>query len=248
MAIKSIIYDRHTFDISYEIVNPKEQVDVVILHGWGSSKSLMQRYFHLQMGGFRHIYIDLPGFGNSTCNIALTTADYANIVELFMQELNGKKDIIIGHSFGGKVALLLSPKLLVLVASAGIYIEKPFKIRFKILLYKFLKMLGLASFRDKFVASDAQNLSKPMYETFKNVVDEDLSHEFALFEGKALLLWGRDDTATPLSSAKKMLSLIKDSKLEVYDGDHYFFMKHEKDIATKIQESFLETSNINEVG
>ena len=46
----------------------------------------------------------------------------------------------------------------------------------------------------------------------------------------------------------KMLSLIKDSKLEVYDGDHYFFMKHEKDIATEIQESFLETSNINEVG
>ena len=248
MAIKSIIYKGHTFDISYEIVNPDEQVDVIILHGWGSSKSLMQRYFHLQMEGFRHIYIDLPGFGNSTCDIALTTEDYANIIELFIIKLEVSKDIIIGHSFGGKVALFLKPKLLVLVASAGIYIEKTFKIKFKIILFKFLKTLGLASFRDRFVASDAQNLSKPMYETFKNVVDEDLSDEFGQFDNKALLLWGKEDTATPLSSAKKIASLIKDSKLEVYDGDHYFFMKYEKDIAAKIQESFLDTLNINKVG
>ena len=248
MAIKSIVYNNHTLDVSYEIVNPEEKVDMIVLHGWGSSKSLMQRSFHLQLDGFRHIYIDLPGFGNSTCNVALTTEDYARIVELLMIHINASKDVIVGHSFGGKVAVLLKPKLLVLMASAGIVVPKTFKVKFKIAFFKFLKMLGLAGMRSKFVASDAQNLSEPMYETFKNVVNEDFTEEFENFESKALLLWGKDDTATPLSSAKKIDSLIKDSSLEVYDGDHYFFMQHEKDVAKKIQESFLETLNIDKVG
>lgn len=248
MAIKSIVYNKHTLDISYEIVNPEEKVDVIILHGWGSSKSLMQRSFHLQMEGFRHIYIDLPGFGNSTCNIALTTQDYARIVELLMIYINASKDIIIGHSFGGKVALLLKPKLLVLISSAGIFIPKTFKIKFKIAIFKFFKFLGFSSLRKKFVATDAQNLSEPMYQTFKNVVDEDFSEEFSQFESKALLLWGKNDTATPLSSAEKIDNLIKDSSLEVYEGDHYFFINNEKDISEKIEKHFLDTLNINKVG
>ncbi len=248
MAVKSIVYNKHTFEVSYEIVNPEEKVDVIILHGWGSSKSLMQRYFHLQMGGFRHIYIDLPGFGNSSCNVALTTEDYAEIIRLLLIELKSSKDIIIGHSFGGKVATLLKPKLLVLISSAGIVVPKSFKVKLKIALFKFLKVLGFSSLRSKFVASDAKELSEVMYQTFKNVVDEDFSQEFKEFDSKALLLWGKDDTATPLSSAKKINSLIEDSTLEVYDGDHYFFMNHEKDISKKIQESFSDTLNINKVG
>ncbi|MEA1955207.1 MAG: alpha/beta hydrolase [Campylobacterota bacterium] len=248
MAVKSIVYEQHTLDISYEIVNPEEKVDVIILHGWGSSKSLMKRSFHLYMDGFRHIYIDLPGFGNSTCNIALTTQDYARIIELLMIHINASKDIIIGHSFGGKVALLMKPKMLVLIGSAGIYIPKSLKIKIKIAIFKFLKIFGLSSIRKRFVASDAQNLSEPMYQTFKNVVDEDFSEEFSQFNSKALLFWGNDDRATPLSSGEKINTLIKDSTLEVYDGDHYFFMNYEKDISKKIEKHFLDTLNIKTIG
>jgi len=84
-------------------------------------------------------------------------------------------------------------------------------------------------------------LSEPMYQTFKNVVNEDFSDEFASYEAKALLCWGRDDSATPLSSGKKINQLIKDSTLKVYDGDHYFFMNHAKNISQNIQDTFLET-------
>ncbi|MCK4738114.1 MAG: alpha/beta hydrolase, partial [Sulfurimonas sp.] len=122
MAVKSIQFNHHTLDISYEIINPDAKVDLIILHGWGSNKGLMKKSFAPYMDGFRHIYIDLPGFGNSTCNLTLTTKDYARIVELLMIHLNASKDIILGHSFGGKVALLLEPKVLILVSSAGIYV------------------------------------------------------------------------------------------------------------------------------
>ena len=241
MAIKSIQYNQHTLDVSYEILNPSAKVDLIILHGWGSNKNLMKQSFSPYMNTFRHIYIDLPGFGKSTCNVTLSTVDYARIVELLMIHINASKDIILGHSFGGKVALLLEPKVLVLVGSAGIFIPKPFKIKAKIALFKVAKIFGLSKLRSLFVAEDAKTLSEPMYQTFKSVVDEDFADQFSSFGGKALLCWGRDDSATPLSSGEKIDELIKDSTLEVYDGDHYFFMKNSEDISQKITKTFLKT-------
>jgi len=239
MALKTIQHKHASFNISYEILNSDAKVDIIILHGWGSSKSLMKNSFSKYMDGFRHIYIDLPGFGGSSCSITLTTQDYADILEIFLAQIGASKDIILGHSFGGKVALLLDPELLVLVGSAGIKVPKPLNIKIKIAVFKILKMFGLAKFRSLFVAQDAQGLSKVMYETFKNVVDEDFSSKFATFKHKALLCWGRDDTATPLSSAKEIQRLIKDSTLRVYDGDHYFFIQHSKEVSDEIENIFL---------
>ncbi len=241
MAIKSVQHKHHTFDISYEIVNPNAKVDMIILHGWGSNKAIMSKAFASYMDSFRHIYIDLPGFGGSTCSMALTTVDVARIVELFMIQINASRDIILGHSFGGKVALLLDPTVLVLVASAGIYRPKPLKIRVKIMLFKLLKIFGLSKFRSLFVAEDAKELNEHMYQTFKNVVDEDFSKEFSLYNGKALICFAKEDTATPLSSGERISQLIKDSTLEVFNGDHFFFMKEAESISSKVQETFLKT-------
>ena len=245
MAIKSIQYNQHTLDVSYEILNPSASVDMIVLHGWGSNKALMKQTFSKYMDGFRHIYIDLPGFGNSTCNVSLSTSDYASILELLLIHLNASKDIIVGHSFGGKVALLLEPQVLVLLSSAGIFVPKSLKVKTKIAIFKIFKVFGLSKFRSLFVAEDAKTLSEPMYQTFKKVVDEDFSEHFKLYDSKALLCWGRDDKATPLNSGEKMHLLIKDSSLEVYDGDHYFFMKNAQDISKKIESTFLTTLEHN---
>lgn len=241
MAVKSIQYKQHTLDISYEILNPDAKVDMVVLHGWGSNKALMKSSFSSYLDSFRHIYIDLPGFGKSTCNQALNTADYAQILEYFMVHLNVQRDIMIGHSFGGKVATLLNPSVLVLLSSAGIVWPKSLKVKTRIYLFKMFKNLGLSKLRKHFVADDAKDLSGPMYETFKNVVNEDFTQNFENYEGKALICWGAQDKATPLKSAYKIKDLIKNSKLEIYDGEHYFFMEHAEDVSKKIEETFLST-------
>jgi non-heme chloroperoxidase len=242
VARKSIQYAQHTFQISYEIVNPVAKKTIVFLHGWGSNKELMKQAFGTHLDQFRHLYVDLPGFGNSTCNMTLNTEDYANIMELFLAQVNANQDeIVLGHSFGGKVALLLKPQILVLVASAGIRVAKPLKVKAKIALFKLLKLFGSARLRSFFVASDAKKLSEPMYQTFKNVVNEDLSEQFAAYSGKALLCWGKADTATPLHTAHAIHGLINDSRLVEYEGDHYFFMKHGAEVSAEIEKSVLET-------
>ena len=239
MAIKSIVYKDYTLDISYEILNQNSKKDFIVLHGWGSNKKLMRGTFSNYLDDFRHIYIDLPGFGGSMCNKVLYTSDYAKIIELFLSELDSSKEVILGHSFGGKVATLLKPKLLVLVSSAGIFVKKPLKIKIKIIIFKILKFFKLTKFRSFFVADDAKSLNESMYQTFKNVVDEDFTHEFLNYSGKTMLFWGKDDTATPLSSAKKIDELIKNSTLKVYDGDHYFFMNYAKEVSKEINNARL---------
>ncbi len=238
MAQKEIFYKDKKFEINYEILNIKNEKNIIFLHGWGSSKDVMKAAFKEYLKDFRHIYLDMPGFGKSLNTQILTTKDYANIVELFLEKLNFKKDIIVGHSFGGKVATLLEPKLLVLLSSAGIIEKKPFRVKAKIFLYKLLKPFGSRRLREFFVSRDVKKMDENMYETFKNVVDEDFSSIFANYKKDALIFWGRDDRATSLDSGKKIASLIKKSRFFEFDGDHYFFLKNAKSISQKIEEEY----------
>ena len=246
MAKKSIVYKNNTIDISYEVLNPKEKIDLVILHGWGSNKALMKKSFSPFLPSFRHIYIDLPGFGNSTAPMQLGSEDYARIVELLLIELNAKADVAMGHSFGGKVATLLEPELLVLLSSAGIALPKPLGVKTKIAVYKFFKLFGVTKLREYFVADDAKKLSKQMYETFKVVVNEDFRDTFASFKNSALLCWGREDTATPLEAGLEIAKLIKNSRFIEYEGDHYFFLSHAKEIASQIEQSYIKRETTDE--
>ncbi len=235
MALKEIDYKEKKFKLSYKIVNPKAKESILILHGWGSKKEIMKQAFGKELKEYKHIYLDMPGFGASSNEIILTTKDYAQIVKYFLDTLNIKPLVIIGHSFGGKVATLLNSPYLVLLSSAGIVTKKPWSVKVKIVTFKLLKPLGIQKIRQLFVAPDAKGMSHEMYETFKNVVDEDFEAEFAKSKSKALCFWGINDTATPLYTGEKISKLIENSKFYPLDGDHFFFLKHAKFIANKIE-------------
>lgn len=240
MAVKHIQWQQYSIDISYEIINPDARYDMIVLHGWGSNKELMRNAFKDYLDTFRHIYIDLPGFGNSTTvPKTLSTHDYREIIAVFLEEISAKRDIIMGHSFGGKVATLLNPDLLVLLSSSGILEPKPFKVMAKIYLFKLLKFFGFARLRKYFVASDAKELNHYMYETFKKVVNEDFTAHFGYFGKKALICWGKDDTATRLSSGREIARLIRQSTFLEFEGDHYFFLHHSFEIVSAIESRFI---------
>ncbi len=240
MASKEIFYKETPFQLSYELVNPSQDKILLVLHGWGSNKEIMKQAFGKLLPDYRHIYLDLPGFGKSSNEMVLSTEDYARIVQLFLNELGVVPTIAMGHSFGGKVATLLDTPCLVLLSSAGIVTVKPWSVRVKIATFKLLKPLGMKKIRELFVAPDAKNMSHEMYETFKNVVDEDFEAQFAKSRSKALCFWGKDDTATPLYTGEKIAGLIKDAQFYPLEGDHFFFLKHAGFIAQTITEHCKE--------
>lgn len=236
MASKEIRYKDNTFQLSYELLNPTQDKVLLVLHGWGSNKEIMKQAFAQTLPDFKHIYLDMPGFGKSSNEMILTTVDYGNIVQLFLDELGVKASIAMGHSFGGKVSTLLNTPCLVLLSSAGIVTVKPWSVKVKIATFKLLKPLGMKKIRELFVAPDAQGMSHEMYETFKNVVDEDFEDSFAKSKSRALCFWGKEDTATPLYTGEKIAGLISNSAFYPLDGDHFFFLTHKDFIAQTITE------------
>ncbi len=226
MAVKEVKYGGKIYRISYETVNPANKDVALFLHGWGANKEIMKKAFGTYFKDFRHVYVDMPGFGASGMHGALATKDYAKIMKSFLGELGASPKIIFGHSFGGKVATMLSPEYLALLSSAGIVAKKPLWVRFKIALFKFLKLFGLGFLYKFFATKDVKGMSKTMYETLKNVVDEDFSSKFADFGGKAFIFWGEEDKATPLKSGERVSRLIKNSEFHALKGDHFFFLLH----------------------
>lgn len=234
MAVREIEYKEKRYLLSYEILNPLKEKTILFLHGWGSNKEIMKQAFKNSLKDYKHIYLDMPGFGNSSIESIISTKDYANIVREFLKSLKTEPNCVFGHSFGGKVATLLNPNSLVLLSSAGILREKTFKTKAKIFSFKLLKRFVPKSFYKYFASDDVKNMSQTMYEILKLVVDEDFSDKFKNVTSKTFIFWGKDDEATPLESGKKISSLIKNSKFFPLDGDHFFFLKQSNFIAKSV--------------
>ncbi|WP_149717705.1 alpha/beta fold hydrolase [Campylobacter concisus] len=235
MASRMVKYSSDEYEISYEVVNPKCKKIVLFLHGWGANKEIMKKAFGSYLSDFCHVYVDMPGFGKSSILDPLKTSDYAKIVANFCDELKIKPDIIVGHSFGGKVATLLKSKFLVLLSSAGIVVKKSFSVRAKIATFKIFKLFGFGKFYKLFATKDVSGMSRVMYETLKNVVDEDFTKHFADFDGRVLVFWGENDKATPVKSGETIHKLIKNSSFFPLGGDHFFFLLHAKFISEEIE-------------
>lgn len=236
MAVKNLVVEDKIFELSYEIVNPTKTKDILFLHGWGSNKDVMKTAFSNYLKDFRHIYIDMPGFGKTQNSYVLTTSDYSKAVKEFLKSLNSNCIAIVGHSFGGKVATLLNPENLVLLSSAGILEQKSAKVKIKIFFAKLLNSLGLRNLTKTFRSKDVEKMSENMYSTFKNVVNEDFSSNFKAFLNNAFIFWGENDTATSLESGKKIAELIKKSSFTSYVGDHYFFLKYAQNISKRVED------------
>jgi pimeloyl-ACP methyl ester carboxylesterase len=239
LALKTIKFDNKSFDISYEIVNPSCKEDIVFLHGWGSNKQIMKQAFEKFLPNFRHIYIDMPGFGKSSNDYVLTTQDYSEIIKQFLEILDSNTIAIAGHSYGGKVATLLNPKNLILLSTAGILEEKPFDVKLKIKFAKLMNFIGLSGITKAFRSSDVDKMSENMYATFKNVVDEDFTNYFKNYKKNGMIFWGKDDSATKLASGEKIHQLIQNSSFTSYEGDHYFFLKNAQDISQRVENGIL---------
>ncbi|MBP5779103.1 MAG: alpha/beta hydrolase, partial [Campylobacter sp.] len=79
MAAKDIIYNNISYKISYDMLNTEHEPYILVLHGWGAKKELMMAAFKNKFKNFRQVYVDMPGFGNSSVEIPIKTSDYAGI-------------------------------------------------------------------------------------------------------------------------------------------------------------------------
>lgn len=204
--------------------------------------------------------LDMPGFGESSePNKSWNTDDFVKFIIKFIERQGIKELDLIGHSNGGRIIIkLLNRKDLsfkvnkvVLIGSAGIVhkkklsqkiVVKMFKIGKKVLNLKLIKNVfpqALTNFKNKFGSEDYKKASPIMRETLVKLVNEDLKELLPNIKVPTLLVWGENDTATPVSDGELMKKLIPDAGLiKVKDCTHYVFLER-VDYINRILKTFL---------
>lgn len=236
LSYKIIVeYKYKNINVFYDVLGKGSHL-IVFLHGWGASSQLMMPiYRKLEMfdNDKSYLFIDFPPFGKSNEPIEpWNLDDYVNLTEELISKVDKiEKVSLIGHSFGGRVAIKLASKRndinnLILLSSAGIKPKFSLKTKFKLWKYKFYKKINSKKINN-FGSRDYKILSPIMKKTFNNIINEDLTNLCGKISSRTLIIFGKKDKETPLYMGKILNKKIKESKLIVIkNGDHFTYLYH----------------------
>jgi pimeloyl-ACP methyl ester carboxylesterase len=211
---------------------------VLVLHGWGAS---IEAVYPIVTGlsPVATVYaLDLPGFGQSELPpTPWGVEEYQAFVAAFMDTLAIERPTILGHSNGGRIAIRMASSeperasRLVLVDSAGIRPKRTFRY------YRRVGMAKVGKYAARFLGSPGERLrarlvgrvasadylaAGEMRPTLVKLVNADLRPFMPAVKVPTLLVWGSQDTDTPLSAAREMERLIPDAGLVVLEGAGHF--------------------------
>lgn len=219
-------------NVNVNYIQYGEGKDVLLLHGWGQNIQMMKPIGDNLCSNHRITIIDFPGFGESDePSTPWTIDDYSLLIENLVRELNIRKPIVMGHSFGGRVAIHFSAnnpiEKLVLFGSPCIRENKKLPLSTRIL--KKLKTLPgmdkLGEEMKKYIGSRDYKAASPiMRQTLVNVINEDLSSYARKIEEPTLLIWGEADTEAPVDDARELEKIMIDAALIILPGTHYAYL------------------------
>ena len=93
--------------------------------------------------------------------------------------------------------------------------------------------------RQKYGSADYNALDEEMRKTFVKVISEDLHPLLPQIQASTLLIWGDQDTATPLWMGRTMEKEIPDAGLVIFEGaTHYAYLEQWQRFVA-IAENFL---------
>ena len=236
-------------DIYYELNGDKGK-DVILLHGWGQNTIMMDFIAQSLKEHFKVYNIDLPGFGRSEePKTAYSIEDYVEMLRQFVELNQIENPILIGHSFGCRISLLYAYKYpvnkMVLTGAAGVMAKHDLEWYLRVYSYKAGKILlkpfkGLsAKLRQNTGSSDYKNASEIMKQILVKTVNFDISPYLKDIKPETLLVFGKNDEATPLWMGEKMEKEMPDATLVVFEGDDHFAYFHQPDRFCRVLDAFL---------
>ncbi len=222
---------------------------VIALHGWGGSiRSFWPIAEALAERGYQVHLLDLPGFGQSALPPQTwDVADYMRFVIAYMDAHGLDRAHLIGHSFGGRIGLMLAAEhpervnKMVLTDSAGLRTPPTLRQRVRQLASRTarhtLNALGMRALRERLqrrynqrYASEDYLDAGPLRDTFLRVIEQDLSLFATRIQAPTVLIWGERDTDTPLWQGRRLEQLIPDAGLIVFQGaGHFAYLERQRD-------------------
>ncbi len=247
----SLMIIRYHLDMKY---------DIYLLHGWGGSKeSLKGIEENLSTNDFSIKRLEMPGQGDTKeMNGSWSMKHYSMWLQTHINNENIQNTILIGHSFGGRIILEsiikqgLNPKAIVLIDVSGIKPRNSYKKLFWKALsipYKALNLLigeKLSEKIKRFVyfyiirERDYVKTSGNLRKTFQIVNNAYYNDEIDKIDIPTLIIWGKDDTITPLWMGEYLHSRIRNSRFEILNGTHALPLKEPERVAQIIKDFINE--------
>lgn len=237
---------------SYQVLGEGKNT-ILLLHGWQRSsrewiptaKNLADKY--------KIVLLDLPGFGNTPRpKETYSIFDYATFVEHFLQKLEIKKVTLIGHSFGGRIGIILAYKTtllekLILVDAAAVE-KKSLVVQTKIAINK-LAIAPVKLFFPNYVeklktrfGSDDYQTAGTMRDIFIKTVNEDLTPVLGKISVPTIIIWGEKDSTRPLNEGLFIKDTIKDARLRVVWGAYHSpYLEKPKEFMEILEEVLTES-------
>ncbi|MBI5465034.1 alpha/beta hydrolase [Candidatus Gottesmanbacteria bacterium] len=225
---------------------------IIILHGWGSSSEAWQAPKELlEKHGFSVYIPDLPGFGKEPPpKRPWSVSDYVDFVLEYAGKNGLDKFCLIGHSFGGRIAIKLAalyPEKLTSLVLTGVPVRT--RKSFKVLTFNFLAKIGkilflipplpfFAPWARKILYTcvgewDYYKTEGVMRQTFKKIINENLSPFLQKINLPTLILWGEEDKVIPLETAYHLKEKIPQAELKIIKGGNHRFPYEQPEIFVK---------------
>jgi pimeloyl-ACP methyl ester carboxylesterase len=227
---------------------------LLLLHGWANSLDIWDVVLPGLMSHFTVFRLDFPGFGQSQLpREAWGTEEYADFTEKFILKMKIARPIIVGHSFGGRVGIVLASrkektmKKLVLVGAAGVTHDleqkrtiitkaaKAGKAVFSLPILSRFAGTARQKFYEKIGSSDYLKAG-PLKETYLKVIAQDLRPLLSKITVPTLVLWGEKDTEAPVAAARIIKNEVKNARLVIFgDSGHFPFVDRPDQFVREIE-------------
>ncbi len=222
---------------------------VLLMHGWGCDTTFFAPIAKALSETMRVTVLDFPGHGKSSSPPEpWGVPEYGEMVRAFMDALHLGPCYMIGHSFGGRIALYLGshwPKYvrrMIITGGAGLKKPQTEEQKRRARQYQALKkgaafLNGMKIFgslpdkmadvlRKRYGSKDYNALDEEMRKTFVKIVSQDLRPLLPVVSVPTLLVWGDQDTETPLWMGQAMSKEIPDAGLAILEGgSHYAYLE-----------------------
>jgi pimeloyl-ACP methyl ester carboxylesterase len=259
-SLEALIQDCRIFYRSERLENSNAPT-ILFLHGWGCDGNVFS--FFQKAINTSWISVDFPGHGLSgEPPMPWGVPEYAEQIYQLLQALSVEKVNIVAHSFGGRVAIYLAshhPEVVgKMIITGGAGIRKPAsetqskrqkqyqKLKKMVLFFGRLPGCSglterlMAKLRERYGSPDYVRLNERMRATFVKVISQDLSEFLSDIQASTLLIWGSNDTETPLWMGQKMEQEMKDAALVIFENDDHWAYWHQYERFNRVLDAFLK--------
>lgn len=228
------MFEYEDIKINYLEEGSKNKNAILFLHGWGQNIAMMEPIAKPFYDTHHVVIVDLPGFGKSDEPKTIwELSDYVEMLYNLVKKLDLKNITVIGHSFGGKLALLYAlkhpvAKIVLLASPYKKYItEESTKLKILKNLKKVPVLNKMANLAKKYIGStDYKNASPMMRDILVRHINTDISEDVKNIKCPTLLIWGTNDEAVPYEDGVELSKKIPDSGLVTYEGcTHYAYLE-----------------------